>query len=80
MSLHNQGKVSRDKLELLAMLQNLDVSDETWIEIRRIIADFFAVRATTQANKVVEKEGWTDEDFHRLAHSHMRTPYNRALF
>ena len=69
------GKVSRDKIELLATLQDLEASDETWGAIRRLIADFFAERATARANEVAEREGWTDEDFHRLAHTHLRTPY-----
>ena len=69
------GKVSRDKIELLATLQELEASDETWAEIRRVVADFFAERATARANEVVKEKGWTDEDFHRLAHTHLRTPY-----
>ena len=75
MAVQEPGKVSKDKVELLAALQDLEAPDETWAEIRRMIADFFAERATAQANKVAEEKGWTDEDFHRMAHTHMRTPY-----
>lgn len=67
MPVQEPGKVSKDKVELLATLQDLDASDETWAEIRRMIADFFAERATAQANKVANEKGWTDEDFHRMA-------------
>lgn len=75
MAVQEPGKVSKEKVALLSTLQNLDASDETWVEIRRMIADFFAERATAEANKVAEEKGWTDEDFHRMAHTHMRTPY-----
>lgn len=74
-AVQESGKMSKDKIELLATLQELEASDETWAEIRRMIADFFAARATAQANKVAEEQGWTDEDFHRMARTHLRTPY-----
>ncbi len=75
MTVQESGKVSKDMLECLTMLQNLNASDQTWAELRLLIADFFAERATERANKVAEEKGWTDEDFHRMAHSHMRTSY-----
>lgn len=62
-------------VELLAMLQDLQAPDETWAELRRRVSDFFAEQAIARANKVVDEKGWTDEDFHRMAHMHMRTPY-----
>jgi hypothetical protein len=65
--------VSRDKIQVLAALQDLEASEETWAELRRVIADFFAERATAQANTVAADKGWTDEDFHRMARTHMRT-------
>lgn len=67
------GKVSEDKIQVLAALQDLEASEETWAELRRVIAEFFAERATAQANKVAAEKGWTDEDFHRMARTHTRT-------
>ena len=75
MSAQRKGKVSKDKVELLSMLQELDVSDETWSEIRSIIASFFASRATTEADKVAKEKNWTADDFQRMAKTHMRTSY-----
>ncbi|MCY4000610.1 MAG: hypothetical protein OXF06_13835 [Bacteroidetes bacterium] len=68
-------KVSQRKLELLAKLQRLDVPDEVWFEISSIIADYLSDRTISKANQVVDEKGWTDDDFHRMAHTHMRTPY-----
>ncbi|MCY4001199.1 MAG: hypothetical protein OXF84_10395 [Bacteroidetes bacterium] len=68
-------KVCKTKVELLAALQDVEVSDEVWIELSNIVGKFFAQRATLKANQVVDKEAWTEDDFHRLVHTHMRTPY-----
>ena len=75
MAVQEIGKASKTQVELLAWLQNLEATEETWTEISRLIANFFAERATEKANKVAEEKGWTDEDFHRMANTHMRTPY-----
>ena len=70
-------KVSKVKTEVLAGLERLDVSDETWQEIRRQIVQVLADRASDLADQIAEEKGWTDEDFERMAHTHMRTPYAR---
>ncbi|MCY3629879.1 MAG: hypothetical protein F4120_03600 [Rhodothermaceae bacterium] len=75
MAIQEPENVSNSKAELLATLQNLDAPGEMWAEISHMIADYFAVRATDLANKVAEGKGWTDEDFHRMAHTHMRISY-----
>ncbi len=64
------NKVSKTKVELLAALQDVEVSDEAWIELSNIVGKFFAHQATLKANKVVDQEGWTGEDFHPL-HIHI---------
>ena len=75
MAVQESEKVSKSKVELLATLQDLEAPEEMWAEICRIMADFFAERATDLANKVAEEKGWTDVDFHRMAQTHMRAPY-----
>ncbi len=62
-------------MELLATLQDLEAPEEMWAEICRMIAVFFAERATDMANKVAKEKGWTDENFHRMTHTRMRTRY-----
>lgn len=65
-------KLTKPQLDLLALFQHTDLPDEDWVEIRRLIARFFAKRATEQADKVAEEKGWTDEDFERMARGHLR--------
>ncbi|GAB5519995.1 MAG: hypothetical protein RhofKO_22460 [Rhodothermales bacterium] len=69
------SNISLDKIEVLASLQDLDASEETWAEIRQLLADFFAQRAADRAAAIADEQGWTEEDFHRLARTHVRTPY-----
>lgn len=49
-----------------------DVSDEDWVEIRRLVARYFADRASDGAGAVWEEKGWTDEDAERMLHGHDR--------
>ena len=65
-------KLTKPQLDLLALFQHTDLPDEDWVEIRRLIARFFAKRATEQADHVAEEEGWTEEDFERMARGHLR--------
>lgn len=75
MDVEPSKKVSRAKIEVLARLQRLEASDETWEEIRRQVFRVLADHLTTLADQVAEEKGWTDEDFERMARTHMRTPY-----
>jgi hypothetical protein len=70
-----QPKLSNLQMELLK-LSSRNVSDEDVIEIRRLIARYFADKATVEADKIWDEKGWTSEDAERMLHEHMRTPYN----
>lgn len=65
-------KLSKAQIELLALFEE-DVPEEDWIELRRLIARYFAVKATRLADAVVEERGWTADDFERMLHAHHRT-------
>ena len=65
-------KLTKPQLELLALFQRTDLPDEDWIEIRRMITRFFAERSSDRADQVAEEQGWTDEDFERMARGHLR--------
>ena len=71
MEFQSPKKLSKAQVELLALFER-DVPDEDWIEIRRIIARYFADKATRAADKVAEEQGWTAEDFERMLHGHDR--------
>ena len=65
-------KLTKAQVELLALFDR-DVSEEDWLEIRRLIARYFANKATQAADEVAEKRGWAEEDFERMLNGHYRT-------
>ena len=72
MATEEPTKLTQPQLDLLALFQHTDLPDEDWIEIRRMIARFFAERATETADQIVDEQRWVDEDFERMARGHLR--------
>ncbi len=54
----------------LLTLFGRDLPDETWDELRAVVARFFAERAVAEADRVWDEKGWTDEDAERMLHTH----------
>jgi hypothetical protein len=54
--------------EILALLGR-DLSEQTWEEVRDLLADYFARRATAEADRAWEREGF---DADHLLHGHDR--------
>lgn len=67
-----QERLTKPQLELLALFQRTNLSDDDWLEIRRMITRYLAQRATQAADKTVDEKGWTPEDLDRLARGHQR--------
>jgi hypothetical protein len=65
--------LTKAQLELLKMFSR-DIPDEQWEEIRQLISRYFMQKVVEIADKVTAD--WTQEDFDRLLHTHLRTPYN----
>ena len=61
------------QLELLSLYAR-DVSDEELMQIRDMLAQFFADRATQRANKVWQEKNF---DAKQVLKKHRRTPYRR---
>lgn len=61
------------QLELLS-LYSRNISDEELMQIRDILAEFFADRATARANKVWEEKKMDAKEMLKL---HRRTPYQK---
>ena len=57
--------------EILRLFRR-DLPDETWDELRALVADFFARRAVESANAVWDERGYTDADAERMLHGHYR--------
>jgi len=63
------------QLEILKLFSR-DMEDNDLIEIKRLIVRYLAAKVTRMADEVWEEKGWTNDDMHRLLHTHKRTPYN----
>ena len=47
------------------------------MNIKQIIANYFAQKAITEANKVWDNNKWTDIDAEKMLNKHERTKYQR---
>jgi len=68
-----QQPFSNLQLELLS-LYSRNVSDEELLQIRDMLAQFFAERTTKRANEVWKEKGL---DAKEVLKKHRRTPYRR---
>ncbi|MFN0175607.1 MAG: hypothetical protein ACKVU0_13230 [Saprospiraceae bacterium] len=69
-----QQPFSNLQLELLS-LYSRNISDEELLQIRDMLARFFADRATKRANEVWKEKGF---DAKEILKKHRRTPYRRV--
>ena len=65
--------VQRELLDVFA----LDVPESDLIELRRVLARFFADRATDAMDRVIQERGLTDDDFSAWAEGHDRVDADR---
>jgi hypothetical protein len=71
-----ESPLSNLQLELLkAFSHQLDEKD--LVELRGMLASFFAKKAIESANEVWDKEGWDKEKVDELLNKKLRTPYNK---
>ncbi len=68
-AIHNP--LTNVQLELLKTFSH-QLSDTDIVELRRVLALFFAQRAIQQANKVWDEKEWTNEDVDRMLETKMR--------
>lgn len=62
------------QMELLQLYKS-NVSDNDLVEIKKMIADYFANKAINMANEKWDKEKWDDKKIEELLQTKMRTPY-----
>lgn len=63
--------LSNVQLELLKAFSH-QLSENDLIDLRKMLATFFAQRLIQQADKVWEEKNWTDEDVDRMLTTKMR--------
>ncbi|MFT6148394.1 MAG: hypothetical protein ACJAUH_001075 [Saprospiraceae bacterium] len=62
---------SNVQMELLKVFSyNLENSE--LLELKEVIANYFAQRAIKAANKVWDEKGWTDDDVDRMLNTKMK--------
>ena len=66
-----QRGLSNVQLELLKLYAN-DVSDETLYEIKLLLTNYFAEKATLAMDKVWEAQGLTEQDMIDWTYEHHR--------
>jgi len=66
--------LSNLQLELLKAFSH-QLSDNDLLEIKAMLAAFFAKKSIEEANKVWDQEGWSEEKVEKLLHTKLRTPY-----
>ena len=62
------------QLELLKTF-SYDLSEEQLLEIKNLLAKYFAQKATSEMDKFWEENDWSDETIEKLAEEHLRTEY-----
>lgn len=67
-------KLSNLQLELLKVF-SFDLKESQILEIRELLAQYFADKATEEMDRLWEERGWSDEKMEEWANEHMRTKY-----
>ena len=65
------GKLTNVQLELLKLFQ-YDLPERQLVEIKNILAKYFAKSATDEMDKLWDENGWTNETMKDWANEHLR--------
>ncbi|MEN0005338.1 MAG: hypothetical protein AAF798_14395 [Bacteroidota bacterium] len=68
-------KLSNLQLELLKVF-SFDLDDTQIIEIRDLLAKYFADKATEEMDRLWEENSWNQETIQQWSEEHMRTKYS----
>ena len=67
-----QHKLSNLQLELLKVFSR-NLSDSQLLEIKQILANYFAQKATEEMDRLWDEKGWTNETMEGFLKEKMRT-------
>lgn len=67
-------KLTNLQIELIRLF-DYQVSDNQIIEIKDLLAKYFADVATSEMDKLWEENQWTNETMESWTNEHLRTPY-----
>ncbi len=71
-----QTPLTEPQLELLRMFSH-KVDDSNWIEIKKLISDYFAKKVINEANRIWDEQNWDNQKIDSLLNAHLRTPYHK---
>ncbi len=70
-------KFTELQLELLKMF-SYGLSQEQLLDIKKLLADYFANKATEEMDKLWDANNWNDDTMEQWLGEHLRTPYESA--
>lgn len=70
------GPLSNLQLELLKTFSH-QLSDQDLLQVKALLAAFFAKKSIETANRVWDTEGWNPEKVDQLLNTKLRTPYQQ---
>jgi hypothetical protein len=68
--------LSNLQLELLKTFSH-NLSDQDLLQVKTLLAAFFAEKSIESANKVWDEEGWNPDKVDQLLNTKLRTPYQQ---
>jgi len=70
------NRLSNIQLELLKIYSS-NISDDQLLEIKSLLANYFAKKVTNGIDQLFEEKGWGHEKIEEWSKEHMRTKYNK---
>ena len=68
-------KLTNLQIELIKLFE-YQVEDSQLLEIKDMLARYFAAEATKEMDKLWQQNDWTNETMKEWSQTHTRTPYN----
>jgi len=72
--METQNKLSNLQIELLKTF-SYDLDEKQLLEIKDLLTNYFADKATQEMEKLWDKQNWDDSKISEWASEHMRTEY-----
>jgi hypothetical protein len=66
------------QLELLKAFGRPSVDEVDLLEIRKMLSQYFARKASAEAQRLIENQKLTVEEVEAIAHGHSRTAYRKS--
>lgn len=74
MAMVHPQKLTNLQVELVKLF-SYQVADNQLVEIKELLAKYFAEKATEEMDKLWDENGWTTELMNDWSNEHLRTPY-----